>query len=224
MSEFEKKVFKINQTEKIISSFMSGWKNYYDSFTELREELIKTNWRERNPILAVCGFVASVLLGFLSIGSINMEQFQIYLAVDGIVALLVFVGYGLYNFMLMKSTLSIEKSFIGVIGNLEGLRNHYLVLTYDIDSIHLSKLEDFAVFAVLAEGSSKIRMYNELSKFSKLKRLPKEVQNEVSRSIQVWMVGIENSIKSFEEIKEEFEKEEWKDYRLFIQDLIDFKK
>lgn len=224
MSDFEKKIFKINQTEKLLSSLSEGWKSYYNSFDELRNEMRKAIWRERNPILAVCGFVASVLLGLISTNNITMSEFQTYLAIDGVVAFLVFAGYGIYNLMVLKSTIDPEQSFIHIIANLDGLKNHFLALTYEIDEIGLSKLDDLFVFAILSEGSNKIRMYKELEKFSKLKRISREVSNEIKRSISIWLDGINESIKSFEKIKDEFEKEEWKKYKPYIQDLIDYTK
>ena len=67
-------------------------------------------------------------------------------------------------------------------------------------------------------------LHGKLKTWADLKRTPKEIKEEIHRSIAVWTDGIEGSVKSFEEIKEEFEQEKWKKYKPFIQDLFDYKK
>lgn len=222
MSELELKQFKIEQTEKLLVSFSDGWKIYHDSFNGLMEEIRASNWRERNPILAVCGFFASLLLGLISTNHITLQEFQIYLAIVGIVSFVVFLGYGIYIVVLMKTIRKAEQGIIQAFSNLDYFRNYFIIITIDIDKISLDKIEDLFALSTLIQISNRIMVFEELEKLTKLNRIAKDVQNSIKLTILNWEEGIQENIAQFEKIKNEFDKEEWVGFKPYVKNLIEY--
>ena len=174
--------------------------------------------------MAVCGIAVTILFGLGSLNIITTEQLQYYLSIDTGIAITIFIGYGIWNFSITRAFIKPEYAIIKATSYLGSFQNHFIAISYDINKVDLGKLEDLFVFVMLIEGSNKILVYNELTKITKMKRMGKFVQEEIQKVIGEWETGISDAIKAFQEIKNELEKEEWKEYKPLIENLINYKK
>ena len=219
MSQFEKKQFSISRIERTLDISTEGWTDFYKSFDRFTESIILANKRERNPLVTGCGVIIPILFGLASIGIINTEELQLYLMVDITVAVIIYLGYGIWNLYLTKSFQNPENAIIQSITNLNALRHSFAIVTSDIEKLSEDKLDLYLLLAVLSDNSNKIRIREGLQKIIKHRWKADEVRKLLEDVIKDWDVGINSSVEAYKEVKDELDKEEWKNYHFLFKEI-----
>lgn len=219
MSQFEKKQFSISRIERTLDISIEGWTDFYKSFDRFTESIILANRRERNPLVAGCGVIIPILFGLASIEIINTEELQLYLMVDITVAVIIYLGYGIWNLYLTKSFQNPENAIIQSITNLNALRHSFAIVTSDIEKLSEDKLDLYLLLAVLSDNSNKIRIREGLQKIIKHRLKADEVRKLLEDVIKDWDVGINSSVEAYKEVKDELDKEEWKNYHFLFKEI-----
>lgn len=224
MSQFEKKQFLLSRVERSLDISIEGWKNFYESFENLSKALIDANKRERNPLVVGCGAIVPILFGLVSLSVINTEELQFYLSVDITIAIIIFLGYGIYNLYLTKTLLNPDHAIIKSISYLDALRHSFAITTFELEKLSEDDLKMYLLLTILSDGSNKIRIKKELVKISKKKWSELEIRKNIDVLLKEWQVNIDDSVKAYHEVKNELDKDKWKNFQFLIQEVKDYKK
>lgn len=215
----EEKQFKIARIDRMIDNLLEDWKEFHISFNALMEEILAANKREKNPLLAVCGVFLTIIFGLASIQIIDTKTLEFYLFVDAGVAVAIFLGYGIYTWSLTNVFRKSASTIIYATATMSGHRIMFNEAIYDITKINSQTIDEFFLITPLLEASIKIKVRNELLKMANMKRIGPPISKELKRITGEWDRGFLESGKIYQQNRDKFDKEYWKSYQPYLEEL-----
>ena len=219
MSSLEEKKFKIDSVNRIIDSRMEDWKEFSKSLEGLFKEMLEANKREKNPLLAVCGIVITILFSLVSLKLLELNALEYYLSWDIGIGIVIFAFYGFYNLSLTKSFIPVFSVINNSITNVQAHRIAFIASTYEIEKVDNELIDAHYLMTYLIDSSNKIRIRTEMNRLANKKTIGKIIKQELNRITKLWETGISQSVELYKKVKDEFEKESWKDYGLLIKEV-----
>ena len=222
--EMSEKQFQIDRVDRFLDNYIECWNEFHASFNDLAEGTIDANKRERTPLLAVCGVVVTILFGLSSQNVIDNNTLSLYLAIDGIIAIGIFLGYGIYTYSLSKIFSKTEATMITSTTYLQALRSSFNAVTFDISSLSPNRIADYFVLANLTDCSNKIRIGHEFNKITKMKRIALPTRDELLRIMKDWEPALQMGLETYNNSKKEFEQKYWEGYQFLIEEIKEYSK
>jgi hypothetical protein len=218
----DEKQFKIEKIENFIDYLLDEWHNVDNNIDNLIKKIMNDNKRNKNSALASCGVFLTILFGLVSVKMIDASTLEFYLLIDLGVAVTIFMVYGLYTYSLAKIFANAGFAIINSITNLSAHRLAVNGIAYNIKKLENETIDYYYLVTFLIDGSNKIRVRNEIAKITQMKRIPIFVRKDLTKEIASWKTGILNSAKIYETTKDEFNKENWKDYQPLVAEIKRF--
>ncbi len=218
----DEKQFKIEKIENFIDNLLDDWHHFDNNIDSLIKEIMNANKRNKNLGLASCGAFLTLLFGLVTIKIIDAGTLEFYLLIDSGVVVAIFMVYGLYTYSLTKIFANAGFAIINSISNLSAHRLTINGIAYNIKKLENETIDYYYLITFLIDGSNKIRVRNEIAKITQMKRIPILIRKDLTKEIANWKTGILNSAKIYETTKDEFNKENWKDYQPLVAEIKRF--
>jgi hypothetical protein len=218
----DEKQFKIEKIENFIDYLLDDWHNFNNNIDKLIKEIMNANKRNQNLGLVSCGVFLTIIFGLVYIKMIDTSTLEFYLLIDLGVAVTILIAYGLYKYSLTNIFSNAGFAIVNSISNLSAHRLAVNGIAYNIKKLENETIDYYYLITFLIDGSNKIRVRNEIAKITQMKRIPILVRKDLTKEIASWKTGILNSAKIYETTKDEFNKENWKDYQPLVAEIKRF--